>query len=482
MTSPTTTTTNSPPRPRRFGFCKQHTFRKAGYRPSDAQLEFHNSDARFRLLIAGSRFGKSLAAAMEVVHQALSPHCIIWIVGPTYALALKEFHFAISGLRKVDSQLIASVTGEFSDNRSAVARLRNGTVIVTKSAGNPTSLLGEEVDLMVLAEASRIDADAWRRHLRPRLGTRCGHAIVPTTPDGADDWVHEMFSQGLEEGEAACETASFGPYAVIENPHFPKGEFELARRTLPINTFNEQYLGMFVRGTGLVYPEFNRRTHVFDDRDLPGGWRDWPVWRGIDFGYRNPFVCVWMAKDDEGRWWVLDELYEREMLVEVAARMIIERSAGMRIRATIADHDAEDRATLARHGVRTQKANKAVMPGVGSVRRALMPIEPDSESRATARARGSEWKLTECRPGLLVHRRCRNVEMEFEGYAWDDADADGDAVEVSAELHVPRREDAPKKYADHAMDAVRYVVHTVDGRRRHGDARWMDVEVVTDDE
>jgi uncharacterized membrane protein len=46
-------------------------------------------------------------------------------------------------------------------------------------------------------------------------------------------------------------------------------------------------------------------------------------------------------------------------------------SQGEAIEATVADHDAEDRATLERYGVYTQPATKDVSPGIQAVQARL---------------------------------------------------------------------------------------------------------------
>ena len=67
-------------------------FQSIGYEPHKEQWSFHNSDARFRVATCGRRFGKSTMAARDVVPKhILQPEQMIWLVGPTYLLAEKEF-------------------------------------------------------------------------------------------------------------------------------------------------------------------------------------------------------------------------------------------------------------------------------------------------------------------------------------------------------------------------------------------------------
>lgn len=66
----------------------------------------------------------------------------------------------------------------------------------------------------------------------------------------------------------------------------------------------------FTIATGRIYPTFRRTRHVLrfgpdcgrfkdGDSDLPDAPTipdDWPRWRGVDWGGRDPFVCLWMVQ------------------------------------------------------------------------------------------------------------------------------------------------------------------------------------------
>ena len=116
--------------------------------------------------------------------------------------------------------------------------------------------------------------------------------------------------------------------------------------------------------------------HLIDRFAIPWAW---PRYWSIDFGYTNPFVCQFSAQDPDGRLYRYREIYRSKRLVEDHAQMIKRlwneelqaccrmpsgqpeariRSA-LRPRAIVCDHDAEDRATLAKHlGLATTPARK----------------------------------------------------------------------------------------------------------------------------
>ena len=123
--------------------------------------------------------------------------------------------------------------------------------------------------------------------------------------------------------------------------------------------------GRWASAEGMVYEEWDATIHPVSPFPIPP---EWKRYRAIDFGYTNPFVCLWFAQDGDGRVYLYREIYMTQRLVEDHAKQILALSKGERIIATFTDHDAEDRATLERHGVPTQAAVKDISPGVQTVK------------------------------------------------------------------------------------------------------------------
>ena len=68
---------------------KGRWFEMLGYQPHEEQNAFHCSNARFRVVVAGRRWGKSLSAAKEAETMILFPQTRGWVVSKTYDLAWK---------------------------------------------------------------------------------------------------------------------------------------------------------------------------------------------------------------------------------------------------------------------------------------------------------------------------------------------------------------------------------------------------------
>jgi len=200
--------------------------------------------------------------------------------------------------------------------------------------------------------------------------------------------------------------------------------------------------GRAMQAEGAVYDGYSEALHHIDRFDIPADWRRI---RTVDFGYTNPFVCQWWAIDHDGRMFMYREIYHTQGLVEDYARDIVRLSEGESIEATVCDHDAEDRATLERHGVPTVPAKKDISPGLQAVasrlskagdNRARLFVLRDSlveEDKALAR---------DYKPTCTAH--------EFPAYVWPQA-KDGKPIK-----------EVPVDVDNHGMDAMRYGVMCVE--------------------
>ncbi|MCA8938599.1 MAG: hypothetical protein KDB07_02220 [Planctomycetes bacterium] len=227
--------------------CKRALFDALGYQPHLGQAAFHDSSARFKVLIAGTRFGKSLAAAREALALSMRIGSRGWIVAPSYRLAEKEFRYILSDLDALDTPFEVRKLGGHSG--PSILKTHWQSEVLTLSAQHPETLLGEEVDWMLLSEASQLEGDTFARYLRGRLTSRGGALIVPTTPAGFN-WVHELYLRGADPAFPQWESWHF---RTIDNPLIPADEVEEARLTMPAERFREQYLGAFTSEHGFFF-------------------------------------------------------------------------------------------------------------------------------------------------------------------------------------------------------------------------------------
>lgn len=211
--------------------------------------------------------------------------------------------------------------------------------------------------------------------------------------------------------------------------------------------------GQWVAAEGTVY-DFDRSVHLIDPFPIPP---EWTRIRVIDFGYTNPFVCQWWAQDSDGRIYLYREIYMTRRTVKVHATSIQDHERWYlpdgsdnpereQIAFSLADHDAEDRATLEESRIYTRAANKAITVGIQKVEERLK-LAGDGKPRLFVMRNA----LVEQDEALVNARQPVSTEQEFEMYVWPKGQ-DGKAIkEIPIDMH------------NHGMDALRYVVMRLDG-------------------
>jgi PBSX family phage terminase large subunit len=403
-------------------------------RPEETDRFLYNWDKREHVVICPARASKSYSGAYKALPLVLGREAKAdgsgprptrgWIVGPTYELAEKEFRYLWEVLVDKGPRIGWPKPALARDSKKGgdlYILTAWGSEIVGKSADKPQSLLGEQLDWVLLSEAAQLPGEIWTRYLEPRLATTQGYAILPTTPDANAHWLYELYTKGLE-GNKLVDSYS---WSVEGNPIYPKEEFESKREFYGEDhpVFREQYLGQWTFYSGVVYGhDFDINRNVIE---LPEGGinPEWPRIRSIDFGYRDPFVCLWGAVAPDNELWIYREHYQPGRSMAEHALVIKQRSEGERILYTVADSsEPQSIADLRRLGVSAMEANRDRRAGrmlVGDYLRA-----------------GKLKFIKGAVPELM---------RELAWYRWDrDKDKEGAKEATVGD--------------DHAMDALRYLV------------------------
>lgn len=290
-------------------------------------------------------------------------------------------------------------------------------------------------DIIWLEEANRFTEDDFNELLGRLRGSAADwrQIILTTNPDRPTHWIKRRLMDG---GEASVYYSR-----ALDNTYNPDGYINTLRRLTGIleKRLNR---GLWIQAEGAVYEEFSDELHVIDPFQVPSDWRRV---RAIDFGYTNPFVCQWWAIDNDGRMYLYREIYETGRIVEDHAKEIVRLSEGEYIEATVADHDAEDRATLERYGVFTIPAQKEITPGIQGVQQRLRKAG-DSKPRLFI-MRGATVRED---LALISRKLPTSTLEEFSAYIWPE-NKDGRPVK-----------EVPIDLFNHGMDAMRYMARDID--------------------
>jgi PBSX family phage terminase large subunit len=249
-----------------------------------------------------------------------------------------------------------------------------------------------------------------------------------TNPDYPEHYIKTGYidksGDKLESGKVRIKSWHF---ELDDNTFLSPEYIENVKKTTPSGMwYNRRIKGQWVAAEGLIYEDWNPEIHVVEPFDIPSNWQRV---RGIDWGFNNPFVCLWGAIDGDGRLYIYDELYVSHVLIKYHAREIKKRQG--KFDWTVADHDAQDNAEIRDHGIYTLPAQKDVSIGIQKVAERLV-VQGDG------------------RPRFYVFRNCVNTRREMGAYRWQEQ-KDGK----------PAKEE-PLKLDDHCPDTVRYIIMEID--------------------
>ena len=261
-----------------------------------SQGQVFQSDKRFRVLVAGRRFGKSYLACIELLRGAINrPGETFFYCAPTYRMA-KDI--AWRALKK----LVPKVWIKSKNETDLKIELVNGSLIELKGTENAMALRGRSLAGVVLDEAAFMDSEVWFEVIRPALADKQGWALFISTPDGTASWFYDLWCYVPEDETNDWERWS---YTTIEGGNVAKEEVEAARAQLDARTFRQEFEASFENLSGLVAVSFsdaNISTEAADINVLP-------LLLGVDFNV-DPMSGICAVKKDDTLY-VFDEIMLR---------------------------------------------------------------------------------------------------------------------------------------------------------------------------
>jgi predicted phage terminase large subunit-like protein len=221
--------------------------------------------ARFKVISAGRRFGKTLMAVewLALMQGGAIDGKPVAFFSPSYKLLLDVWGDM--------ERTLKPVTRKANRTEMRIELITGGVIdfwtLEDKDAGR-----GRKYSRLVIDEAAhaRYLKDAWERAISPTLTDFGGDAWFISTPNGMN-YFYDLFKRGGDP--AYPDWASFH-MPTSANPHIDPGEIEQKRRELPDLVFRQEYLAEFVTfGGGMVKPE------MLADAPCPPGL---PVVLGVD--------------------------------------------------------------------------------------------------------------------------------------------------------------------------------------------------------
>lgn len=262
----------------------------------EKQWQVHRSSARFRVVVAGRRWGKTALSRVEMIKWAAKKkRQKVWYVAPSYRMAKQIMWTDL--LEAIPRRWVRKI-----NETTLSITLINGSRIELKGADKPDSLRGVGIDFIVLDEFQDMTEETWTKVLRPTLADRGGSAIFIGTPK-AYNYLYTVYKNGQDSKLRARGIWESWQFPTITSPFIPPAEIEAARKDMDEKSFKQEFLASFEVMSGRVYYPFDRQVHVGKYEFNP----NLPIWVGMDFNI-DPMSTVVFQPQKNGEVWAVDEV------------------------------------------------------------------------------------------------------------------------------------------------------------------------------
>lgn len=263
-------------------------------KPHIGQQEVIDSSSRFKVLMCGRRWGKTLVAMIICITKMLKGERVAYIT-PQFQLG-KDFFKELLSL--IPDALIKE------DNKSELyIELITGGSLKFFSGESLDSMRGRKYHYIVIDEAAFVTdlKEAWNTSIRPTLSDYQGGCLFISTPRGKN-FFYSLFIKGKNR-EDGYESWHFES---ISNPFFPAAEWEAAKASIPEAQFNQEYKAIASENAanpfGTQYIRNNTLEDLSNEPTIIYGidlakYNDWTVISGLDangkMSYFDRFQLPW---------------------------------------------------------------------------------------------------------------------------------------------------------------------------------------------
>jgi len=288
---------------------------------SDLKVEFlpwqqdvYGHSARFKVVAAGRRCGKSrLAAWMLLLNALQSERGHVFYVAPTQGQArdimwgvLEELAHPIISSKHVNNMQI---------------KLINGSTISLKGADRPDTMRGVSLKFLVLDEYADMKPQVWEEVLRPALADQKGNCLFIGTPKGRNHF-YELYKYAELSEDDTYKAWHFTSY---DNPLLDPTEIDAAKKSMSSYAFRQEFMASFEALGSEIFKE--DWVHFNNDEPSVGDYFIAIDLAGFEeLGKRNKTkrldsTSIAIVKVSENGWWVADIIHGRWTFEQTANKI-----------------------------------------------------------------------------------------------------------------------------------------------------------------
>lgn len=417
-------------------------------KPTPKQIEFITSPSKFTCFSGGFGSGKTFAGCVRALYLSQYPGNV-GLIGrltyPTLRNTTRKTFFEVCPPEFYDERQ----GGRWSPTENHL-RLTNGSEILFMHMDTMSEkeLLSLNIGWFFVDQAEEISLNVFRilqsRLRLARVPNRFG--FISCNPEPGS-WIYDQFKKPTLEGKPRK------GYHIIDsmtydNPHLPPDYIESLLADYPEDMRKRYIEGSWDVMQDQIYPEFNTRIHVVRPFKIPEGWE---ILVSLDHGMVNPTAVLWAAIDFDYNVYIFDEYYNPG-IVSQHAKEILAKSQGLEVagwyidpatQAKTKEKDGMPWSILEEYedyGLYFIPANNEKLGGINRVKEFLKPHPARKHPVTNERPA----------PRLYVFQNCVNLIQELRQYKWKKYRGGGNRNDPEQAVD----------YADHAVDALRYLVMT----------------------
>lgn len=431
------------------------------YKPHANQLKLHLDRHRYRVVVAGRRFGKSAFGINEALVRILGKRRqLVWIILPTYKQA-KEIYWVDPDVLQFFMPYVHAKILKKNDSELSLYCAQTESWIRLKGADQPDSLRGSGLDLIVWDEAAQIKPLAYET-IKPSLADSPYHkAIFIGTPRGYNHF-HDFALKGDHVGQfakgdkkiAADSEWNSWHFTSYDNLTWKERSYERERFVAYLDKekadstpdwFAQEYMAQFTRFTGLIYKYFNENKHVEYFDHVVNQYGDY--YFGQDFAVRGWNANLPIHVRSDGHIYFLDNYKkENDIAINHGANMI----AMLKLYADLSRYTGYgDPAGFAKNQQGIRKGREMVWSLADEYIDQGFPLVPGNNEVVA----GINYVNTLfSQDKIHIHPRCDDLIKELLQYKWLD--------QPENQIGEQNQPEKPRKFNDHLVDAMRYVLYS----------------------
>lgn len=394
------------------------------YNLTPKQMMIYQDASRELLIFGGIRSGKTNVMLIKLLAAASRPNSRVGLFRKTLvSLKLTTLKSLIEG----DGQTPPILPqGSYIHNMSEkTITLKGGGTIVYSSLEEPERIRGMTLNACYIDEGTDLDEKDYTT-LMGRVSAKvegCPLQIVMScNSKSPQHWVAKRWNV---VGNVSNNTENRKAYLLnpSDNPYLAQEYLDMLETWRGSLAYDRDVLGKWVTADGLVYSEFDSNKHV---KIINTPFVRYRI--GVDVGFTDAFCALLAGEDQDGKLHVVREIYKSRMNEDAQTSAIqqLVNSVDGNVETIAIDYagmGASLIATLQNLGLPAVKAVKDRFAGINKVRSRL------ASNRMT------------------FDSNCSNILREIQTYEYK-----------------PNTEN-PQDGNDHAMDALRYLVASIDSNR-----------------